>query len=61
LNFQICLIIGYVISVILACFLIGYLMMLAIWVLSLVFEIQAAMTANKGVMYRYPFNFRIIK
>jgi uncharacterized Tic20 family protein len=61
LNFQLCVLIGYIISSILACFLIGLLFYAVVWVLSLVFEIQGAMAANKGLMYRYPLNVRMIK
>ena len=31
------------------------------WVLTIVFGIQGAVAANKGELYRYPFNWRIIK
>jgi uncharacterized Tic20 family protein len=61
LNFQITLFIGYFVSGILMCVLIGYLTFLAVWVCAIVFGILGGMAANKGEYYRYPFNIRMIK
>ncbi|MGW6494512.1 DUF4870 domain-containing protein [Nonomuraea angiospora] len=60
LNFQITMFIGYVISGILTIIFIGLLLLPAIWILSLIFHIQAAMAASKGEPYRYPFAVRLI-
>ena len=61
LNFQITLIIAYFISGILTLVLIGFLLMAAIGIANLVLCIMAAMKANNGEAYRYPFALRLIK
>ena len=61
LNFQITLIIAYFISGILTMVLIGFLLMAAIGIANLVLCIMAAMKANNGEAYRYPFALRLIK
>ncbi|MET9247152.1 DUF4870 domain-containing protein [Nonomuraea sp. NPDC003709] len=60
LNFQITMFIGYVISGILTIIFIGLLLLPVVWILSLIFHIQAAMATNKGEPYRYPFAVRLI-
>lgn len=61
LNFQITLIIVYVIGTILTIILIGALINLAAWIACIVFSIIAGVAANKGEAYRYPFAIRLIK
>ncbi|GAA1091233.1 DUF4870 domain-containing protein [Nocardiopsis metallicus] len=61
LNFQILLLIGYLISMVLYVILIGALLQLAFWVCAIVFGIMGAMAANKGEWYRYPFNVSWVK
>lgn len=61
LNFSILVMIGYVIGVITVPFLIGLLILPVVWIVSLIFCIQGGIAANKGVDYRYPLNWRIIK
>ena len=61
LNFQITVLIGYVISTILMAILIGALLMLVVWVANLILCILAGVKANEGVAYRYPFALRLIK
>ncbi|HEX8322273.1 MAG TPA: DUF4870 domain-containing protein [Tepidisphaeraceae bacterium] len=61
LNFQLTLLIGYLFAFVTMCLIIGYFIFLAVWVCSIVFGILAAIEANKGVAYRYPFAIRIIK
>ena len=61
LNFQITILIGYVISTILTAILIGALLMLVVWVANLILCILAGVKANEGVAYRYPFALRLIK
>src|SRR5699024_11504893 len=56
LNFQLLLLIGYVISSVLMILLIGYLFWFALWVTSIVFGIMGGMAANRGEGYRFPFN-----
>lgn len=60
LNFQITLLIGYVIGMVLAIILIGGLINLVLWILCVVFSIIAALKAKDGVAYRYPFALRLI-
>ena len=61
LNFQITLLIIYVVGVILSVILIGVLINFAAWIACLVFSIIAGLAANKGEAYRYPFALRLIK
>jgi Uncharacterized protein conserved in bacteria len=61
LNFQITLAIGYVASFILSFVFIGIIGYVALPVLNIIFSIIAAMAANKGESYRYPFALRLIK
>lgn len=61
LNFAILITAAYIIGAILSVIIIGLLIMLAAWVLSLIFCIQGAIKANKGINYRYPLNVRLIK
>jgi hypothetical protein len=61
LNFAILLTIVYVVGWMLAAILIGFVILFAAFVMSLVFCIQGAMKANKGESYRYPLNLRLVK
>ncbi len=61
LNFQITVLLGYVVSAVLAIILIGGVLGLAIWVANIILCILAAVKANEGVAYRYPFALRLIK
>ena len=61
LNFQITLLIGYLIGAVLTVILIGALINFALWVLCIVFSIIAALKVNEGQAYRYPFALRLVK
>ncbi len=61
LNFQITMLIAYIISAILIFVIIGFFLLFGLAVFSLVMVIIAAIKANDGETYRYPFNFRLIK
>ena len=62
LNFQITLVIVYVIGIILSVILIGALINLLAWLAcGLILAIIAAVKANNGEAYRYPFAMRLIK
>ena len=61
LNFQITILIGFIISFILAFVFIGFLLMIALAIFDLIMVIVAAMKANEGVRYRYPYSLRFIK
>jgi uncharacterized Tic20 family protein len=54
LNFQIIIAILYFVSSLLTVVIIGFLLLPAAGILSLVFSIIAAMAANKGEEYTYP-------
>ncbi|MGB4811161.1 MAG: DUF4870 domain-containing protein [Methylophilaceae bacterium] len=60
LNFQITMLIGYLIASILAWILIGFLLYPILWVVNVVFCIIAAVAASKGKTYRYPLCLRLI-
>ena len=59
-NFQISLLIYYVISGVLVLCGIGFILCFATWVLGLVGMILAAIAANKGEYYRYPACIRFL-
>ena len=61
LNFQITLLIVYVIGTVLTIILIGALINLAAWITCIILSIMAGLKANEGVAYRYPFALRLIK
>jgi uncharacterized Tic20 family protein len=60
LNFQITIFIAYFVSGLLVIVGIGLLIGLAIWVLSIVFSIIAAVKANQGEYYTYPLAIRFV-
>jgi uncharacterized Tic20 family protein len=61
LNFQITLIVLFIISSILAVLIIGLLFIWLLGFLDLVLVIVAAIRASESKLYRYPFNLRLIK
>ncbi|MDG2510061.1 DUF4870 domain-containing protein [Stenotrophomonas maltophilia] len=61
LNFQITVTIAMVISMILTIVIIGVFLAPIVGIISLVFSIIAAVKANNGEAYRYPFALRLIK
>ncbi len=61
LNFQITVFICYVVSALLILVLIGLIMIWAIGIATLILVIIATIKASENKMYRYPFNFRLIK
>lgn len=54
LNFQLTLLIAYVVGSILAIAIIGIFILIAAYVLNIVFCIIAAVKANRGEWYKYP-------
>jgi uncharacterized Tic20 family protein len=60
LNFQITVLIAYVVSWILAFLLIGFLLVGLVWIVSLIFSIMGAMAASRGEPYKYPFALRLV-
>lgn len=61
LNFQITLVIAYVVGAITALLLIGFLIMAIAYILNIVFSILAAVAANKGEAYEYPLAIKFTK
>ncbi|WP_309615691.1 DUF4870 domain-containing protein [Salinibacterium sp.] len=60
LNFQITLMIAYIAGTITSWIGIGLLILLAAWVLSIVFSIMAAIAANNGQVYQYPLAIKFV-
>lgn len=60
LNFQITILIGYIISWILIVILIGALLSFVVWILDIVFCVLAAIAVSNKGTYRYPFALRLI-
>ncbi len=61
LNFNITVMIAGAICWILVFVLIGFVLLWALAIVWIVFTIMAAIKANEGVRYRYPFALRLIK
>jgi uncharacterized protein len=60
LNFQLTLLIGYIISAVLMLVLIGFFTAAVIAIASIVLQIVAAVAANRGEDYRYPLTIRFV-
>ena len=61
LNFQITVVIGYVIGFVLSFIVIGFFLILAIAIASLILMIIAGVKNNQGIEYRYPICIRFVK
>lgn len=61
LNFQITVLIGYLIGFVLTLVIIGIFVIIAVGIASLIFIIIAAIKNNQGVEYRYPVCIRVVK
>ncbi|MEN8906756.1 MAG: DUF4870 domain-containing protein [Clostridiales bacterium] len=61
LNFQITLLIAYIVSGLLWFVCIGTILTFIIWIAAIVFGIMAAMAVNNGQPYKYPFSIRLVK
>ncbi len=61
INFQLTMLIGFVICIPLMFILIGFVLAAILGVLDLIFIIVAAVNANDGKHYRYPFRLELIK
>jgi len=63
LNFQIAVLIAFAACGVLTTVTCGFgaVLFLPLWVADLVFGITAAMKANEGTAYRYPYTLRLIK
>lgn len=60
LNFQLTLIIAYAVGTVTSLIFIGVFVLLAAWVVSIVFGIIAAIAANKGEGYVYPLSIKFV-
>jgi len=60
LNFQITVLLGYVICWILTVILIGAFLHILLWILNIVFCILAAVKVSQTGTYRYPFALRLV-
>jgi uncharacterized protein len=61
LNWQLSFLIYYVGGLILSLIVVGYLVVVAAFVLNIVFSIQAAIAANRGHLYHYPLSIPFLK
>ncbi len=61
LNFQITVLIAYLVSFVLMFVVIGIFLFLAVWILSVVFCVIAGVKNNEGTEYRYPLCIRFVK
>lgn len=61
LNFQLTVLIAYIVGGVLCLVFIGIFVLLAVWVLNIVFGILAAMAANRGEFYRYPLSIEFVR
>jgi uncharacterized Tic20 family protein len=61
LNFQLTVLLAYVISGLLAIIVIGFFLLVAVWVVSIVFMIMAAVAANRGEYYKYPLTITFVQ
>jgi uncharacterized Tic20 family protein len=60
LNFQITVMIGYLLAGVLAFILIGFLAIPILYIANVVFCLLAAIAASKGTGYHYPLTLRLI-
>lgn len=61
LNFQLTMLIAYGVGLLLLIVFIGFLIVMAVSVVVIIFSILAAVAANKGEYYQYPLAFKFIK
>ena len=61
LNFQLTMVIIAFVTALTICIGIGIFLLPLVGLVALIFEIVAAVQANQGVAYRYPFNIRFFK
>jgi uncharacterized Tic20 family protein len=60
LNFQLTMLIGFLIGIATSCIIIGIFIIIAVWIVDLIFCIMGAIAANRGERYRYPLTIRFI-
>ncbi|WP_127793295.1 DUF4870 domain-containing protein [Agromyces sp. LHK192] len=60
LNFQLTVLIAYVVSFILMFLIIGFVLYFVVWAVNIVFCILAAIKANQGLPYTYPMAIKFV-
>jgi len=60
LNFQLTMLIAYIVGIILTFIIIGIFVILAVEILIIIFSIMAAIAANKGESYTYPLSIKFV-
>jgi uncharacterized protein len=61
MNFQISMLLYNIVAAILCLVLIGFALLLILWIANTVFVIIASVQASEGKLYRYPIAIRFIK
>ncbi len=61
LNFQLTVLIAILVSSFLTIICIGVVLLVAVWVVDIIFCILASIKASRGEAYRYPVSIRFIK
>jgi len=61
LNFQITMTIAAIVSALLLCLGIGFILLIVVGLVDLIFIIIASVSAGSGKAYRYPMTIRLIK
>ncbi|MDN6862395.1 MULTISPECIES: DUF4870 domain-containing protein [Pseudomonas] len=61
LNFQITVAIAWLVCIVLAFAVIGFFLMTALAIATVVLTIIGGIKANKGIAYRYPLTWRLVK
>jgi uncharacterized Tic20 family protein len=61
LNFQITVAIAWLVCLLLGFVVIGFLLMTVLVIGALILTIIAGIKANKGIAYRYPWTWRLVK
>ena len=61
LNFQLTVLLAYIVSGLLTIVVIGFFLLIAVWVVSIVFMIMAAVAANRGEYYKYPLTITFVQ
>ena len=60
-NFQLSMVIYNIVAGLLCLILIGFVLLIALWILNTVLVIIASIKAGEGKLYRYPLTIRFIK
>ncbi|HEV7186039.1 MAG: DUF4870 domain-containing protein [Actinomycetales bacterium] len=60
LNFQITMLIAYIVGWILTIVVVGFIILAAVWAVNIIFSIIAAVKANQGQFYTYPVSFKFV-